>query len=195
MSNQMDEDVCVDLIGTLKSIKAAMEKRDSEELKELSNHTIHCSSIYQEKNALYIAMITYSISRIIKRNGAQEKHKTEFEDFINSMNNKLGSLIEFLEDRNFDKIDECIKEMFKEISDFDKYFGGYIKDVLDFSRVQKGTKIYEHGLSLSNVAELIGVSKWDLMEKVGEKKELDDKGAPENVKERLERLRKIIEKE
>lgn len=193
MVKYIDEEVCIDLIGTLKQIKYAIDGEDSESLRELSNHTIHCSSIYLEKRALYIAMITYSLSRIIEKGPIKKANEKEFKDFTDDMKNKIGNLINFLEERKFDEIDECIKKMLKNISDFDNYFGRYVKDVLDFARIQKGTKIYEHGLSLSSVAELIDVSKWDLMEKVGETKEFDD--PPENVKERFQRLKKIIEGE
>ncbi len=191
MVKEIEEEVCIDLIGTLKQIKYAVDAEDAESLKELSNHTIHCSSIYLEKRALYIAMITYSLSRIIEKGPIKKANKKEFEDFTKNMKNKIENLINFLEERKFQKIDECIKKMFKDVSNFDKYFGKYIKDVLDFSRIQKGTKIYEHGLSLSSVAELIGISKWDLMEKVGETKEFDS--PPEDIKERFQRLKKIIE--
>ncbi len=190
----MDEEVCKDLLETLKEIKKALTLKDAEELKELSDHTIHCSTLHHEKRAIYIAMITYSLSKIIEKGELQRKHSEELEDFINGMIENFGALIDFLEKRDFAKFENAIKNMLKDISEFDASFGKYVEDVLEFSKIQKGTKIYEHGLSLSSVAEMIGVSKWDLMKKIGETKVHEEIKPLTNVKERFEKLKKLLEK-
>ena len=88
--------------------------------------------------------------------------------------------------------------MMKKISDFDKSFSHYVTHVLEFSKIQKGAKIYEHGISLASVAEMLGISKWDLMRKVGELKEkprdVRRLGITKTPKQRLEELRKIGKK-
>ena len=94
--------------------------------------------------------------------------------------------------KNFDKFTGAIKSMLKEISDFDSSFGRYAEDILEFSKIQKGAKVYEHGLSLSSVAEMIGVSKWDLMKKIGEIKESGEVETPKTVKERFKRLKEMV---
>lgn len=190
----MNEEVCIDLTNTLKKIKKALDSMDANKLKELSNHTIHCSSIYHEKRPIYIAIITYSLSKIIEKAEIRKKYTEEFEDFMKGIIQNFEMLITFLEKRDFKKFNKAIKVMLKEISEFDSSFGRYAEDVLEFAKAQKGAKIYEHGLSLSSVAEMLGISKWELMEKVGETKIHEEILTPKSVKERLERMKKLIEK-
>ncbi len=190
----MNEEVVADLLGTLKKIKYALEERDAVLLKELSNHTMHISSIYHEKRTIYIAMIAYSLSKIIEKKGIERIHKEELNDFITGIVQNFGALMMFLEERDFQKVTDAIKGMLKEISEFDSSFGRYIEDILEFSKIQKGAKVYEHGLSLSSVAEMIGVSKWDLMKKIGEIKEHEEIETPRTVKERFERIKKMVKK-
>ena len=189
----MNEEAVIDLLDTLKKIRYALEERDAALLKELSNHTMHISSIYHERRTLYIAMMAYSLSKIIGK-GVEKAHKEEFEDFLNGMTQNLSALIRFLEEKDFQKVTDAITRILKEISDFDSFFGKYVEDVLEFSKIQKGAKVYEHGLSLSSVAEMIGASKWDLMKKIGEIKGHEEIATPQNVRERFEKLKKMVEK-
>ncbi|MCD6576052.1 MAG: hypothetical protein J7K73_02750 [Nanoarchaeota archaeon] len=192
--NPMSDELCEDLLNTLREIKAALELRDAPKLKELSDHTIHCSSIYKDKRAIYIAMITYSLSKILEKSEVQRQHSEELEDFMKGMDENFGALITFLENRDFEKFSKAIVSMLKEISEFDTSFGRYVEDVLEFAKVQKGAKMYEHGLSLSSVAEMLGVSKWDLMKKVGETKFHEELQTPKDIRERFRKLKQLLEK-
>ena len=69
----INEEVCVDLLGTLKKIKKALEAKNANELKELSDHTSHCASIYHEKRAIYVAMIAYSLSKIAEKGRVKKR--------------------------------------------------------------------------------------------------------------------------
>ena len=189
------EEVCKDMLETLKEIKQALVEKNPDRLRELSDHTSHCAAIYHEKRAVYVAMITYSLSQIIGSRPTQKEKISEYDDFVNGMTQNVEALITFLENRDFKKVDDAIVALLKDISNFDASFGKYVKDVLEFSRVQKGAKVYEHGLSLSSVAQMIGVSKWDLMQKVGETKvHEEDAEPPKGVKERFEKLKKLVKK-
>jgi len=192
MVEPMKEEVCKDLLETLNEIKKALELLDADELRNLSDHTIHCSAIHQEKRAIYIAIITYSLSKIIAKETIRKYHEEEFNDFIKGVSENLNALIDFLEKRDFEKVEEMIKSILKAIAEFDKSFGKYAQHVLDFAKIKKGAKIYEHGLSLSSVAKMLGISKWELMEKVGETKLHEEIVTPLSVKKRFERLKKLL---
>ena len=76
---------------------------------------------------------------------------------------------------------------------FDKSFSKYVERVLDFSKIQKGIKLHQHGLSLNTVAKLVGVSEWDLMKKVGETKERNTAElTSQKIKDRYNLARKIL---
>ena len=189
------EEVCKDLLETLKKIKSALVARDANQLKEFSDHTSHCAAIYHEKRAVFIAMITYSLGQIVERYKFSKEKSGDYEDFIIGMTKNVEALITFLGTKNFKKFDDAMFTILKDISEFDASFGKYVEDVLEFSRIQKGAKVYEHGLSLSSIAEMIGVSKWDLMKKVGETKvHEEDVESPKGIKERFEKLKKLVNK-
>jgi len=132
----MPDELCKDLLGTLKEMKHALELRDPNKLKDLSDHTIHSSSIYHEKRAIYLAMIAYSLSKIIEKGSIKRKHKIEFNDFLNGMVENFGAMINFLEQKEFEKFNGAIKSILKEISEFDSSFGKYAESILEFSKIQ-----------------------------------------------------------
>jgi len=44
----------------------------------------------------------------------------------------------------------------------------YIKDIFEKARINKAFKLYEHGLSSQQTAELLGISSWDLASYIGQ---------------------------
>ena len=69
-----------------------------------------------------------------------------------------------------DQLDEYYKTMsslLKEIGETDKRIGQYIEEVIRYAMVRKGSRIYAHGISMGRVAELLGISEWELMERTG----------------------------
>jgi predicted transcriptional regulator len=43
-----------------------------------------------------------------------------------------------------------------------------VQDVFQKARINKASKIYEHGISMGATAELLGISLWDLSSYVGQ---------------------------
>jgi DNA-binding FrmR family transcriptional regulator len=168
-------EVCKDIIAVLAEARGALLKYDSRVLSEASNHTIHCIGVYQSQRALYAAIIIYALSKIVEKETVKEQHPEEFEDFVRGMAENLEAAAEFVEKKDFKKFDSAVKGMLEQISEFDKSFSSYVQKVIEFAKLKKGASIYEHGISLSSVAKMLGVSKWDLMEKVSETKVYEKK--------------------
>ena len=55
------------VIKILEQAKQAIKKQDVIKLKDLSNKTIHSASIYQDPDNIAVAIILYSLSKIIER--------------------------------------------------------------------------------------------------------------------------------
>ena len=151
------------------------EEKDVIELKELSDHTLHNTSIFQDKDSVSIAILVYSLSKIIERKGY--------------VDNKIGIMLkqskDYLEKNNFNAYDKTIKDIFKAISKIDAQLKMYIQEVIDQAQIKKGTRIYEHGISLAQAASILGISQWDLMGYVGKTKIIDVAQKRTDVKERL----------
>lgn len=188
-----EEEVKKDILDVLKNIREGLKERSAQKLHTWSNHVIHCASIHTDLRAVYVSIITYALAKIIEKEESM-RNKPEWADFINGMLANIDALIELLERNEMEKFDSALNDTMKIISEFDKSFSKYVQRVLEFAKIQKGAKIHEHGLSLSSVAQMIGVSKWDLMEKIGETKVSEVK-AKKTTRERYEEVKKIMKKE
>lgn len=192
MPEEMPEGLKEDLIDVMMHVKDALERLDINELSKWSNHVIHSAAIYQDQRAIYVGIIAYSLAKSInKKPPAKERWNT----FITNMLKELVLAIEYLEKNKVKKFDLLIKSMLKRIADFDKSFSDYVEYVLDFSKVQKGARIYEHGISLGSVAKMVGINKWELMKKVGERRTKEHKFlVTKSSKKRLQELKRILKK-
>lgn len=184
-----------DILDVLRNVKVALDKRNAQELLEWSNHLVHTLSIHNEPRAGYVSIIAYALGKLVEKESTMKEHAKEWEDFLEGMESNIGASISFLEKDNIKSFDSAIKNMMKLISEFDASFSKYVQEVLEFSRVQKGAKVYEHGLSLASVAKIIGVSQWELMKKVGETTTHEHEGlVTKSPKERYEEVKKIMKK-
>ena len=85
-----------------------------------------------------------------------------------------------------------IKKVLKRISMFEKKIGKYITEVLRQARIKKGGRIYEHGLSIGLSAQLMGISKWELMDYLGATKVSDISDEITLMKVRLDNARRMF---
>ena len=79
----------------------------------------------------------------------------------------------YLEKNNDKKYREIIKNILQHIGKIDDKLKLYIDDVLDKAKIVKGSKLYEHGVSIERAAELLGISQWELMSYVGKTQIID----------------------
>lgn len=157
----MEEIVKKDLLAVLKDTLNTLKQSvpSIAELKELSNHTIHNASIFQDEHSVSIAILIYSLSKIIER----VKDKFDY----SKIKNLLALAIEYLEDDNIESYHDFMAQIFSIISKTDIKFRVYIQEVIRQASVRKGSKLYEHGISASKTAQILGISPWDLYNYLG----------------------------
>ena len=78
------------------------------------------------------------------------------------------------------------------IMDTDQKLKHYIDQVIDFAEVKKGSKIYDHGISLAQTASLLGATQWELMEYLGTTTIEDHFREETSVEKRLQTARKLF---
>ena len=140
MVQGFNDEVCEDLIKTLTEIEKALKQRDGDLLNNLSDHTIHISTIYLEKRTVYIAMISYSLGKIIAKSKFNKEYLKNLDPFLELILKDISELIDCLKNKNFKGVDETIEVLLKEISDFDSSFGSYVQKIIEFARIKKGSK-------------------------------------------------------
>jgi len=154
------------VIEILEKAKRAIKEEDVIEIKNLSNHTIHTSSIYQDPDNINIAVILYALSKIIERTHYQDLGgwKKFEKTYTGSIDNALIAL-----KRNDI---EVYRDQIEQIKDAIKFLSGhlkiYIEQVFRKAQINKASRIYEHGISLEKTAKILGVSLWELNSYVGQ---------------------------
>lgn len=174
------ENVAINVATVGSAIKAIKEK-DNNKLKELSNHIIHDASVFQDESSLSIAVIIYSLSKIIERKG----------NISPAIIIGLEKLKIDLQQQNEDLSKRTLKSLVQKIAQEDNRLKIYITEVLDQAKIKKGGKLYALGLSISKSAELLGVSYWELANYVGKTTSGDVKPRI-NSRERLRYAMKLF---
>ncbi len=166
----MHEHVRRDLYYLLKRIYFALKRGDSAKLKFLSDTTVHNTSIFQDEDSISIAVIAYTLSKIptLKTIGAPE-----FEARKENILLMLKRAIISLKKGRIKEYHNAITSIFGLLKQVEKHFGIFVKEVVEQARTKKGSKVYEHGISLGRVAEMMGISQWELMDYKGNTKAVD----------------------
>jgi len=169
------------ILRILQETKEAIKKEDIIKLKELSNQTIHTASITQDPDNIAIAVIVYSLSKIIERG----QHK-KTESFCKNVLISIDKAISSLEKNDSEKLKEDLGTIRIAINKCSKNLKEYIQDVFRKASINKASKIYEHGISMEKTAHLLGITMFELAGYAGQK---EIKDVPEtetlNVKSRI----------
>ncbi len=181
MTNIIFEDILQILIKAIKILEVK-EKTDSAELRDLSNYTVHNASIFQDEDSISIAILVYSLSKVIERKGIS--------NYV-VLSGLLKDAKENLENGKIEKYREKIKELFAFISKIDNELKLYIGEVINQAQIKEGSKLYEHGLSSARASEILGISQWELMFYIGKTK-LSEVKEEINIKERLDYARSLF---
>jgi len=159
-----------DIISILRKALSLLKQEDAVALDELSNHSIHDASIFQDENSISIAIVIYSLAKIVHRSKSNPEY---WEEVCKKIESDLEEARFFLEKDQEDTYKEKIKDLLKSIGKVDDKLKLYIEDVFYKAKIVKGGKLYEHGVSMGRAAELLGISQWELMSYVGKTKIID----------------------
>ncbi len=182
----MDALVKKDILKVLSNVANILEieeEKDIVEIRELSNHTIHNASIFQDEDSISIAILIYSLSKVIER----REGKLNYQNLLRLIQDAKKNL-------EYDRIDvyrKTIKKLFNFISTIDTKLKLYIEQVINQAEIKKGSKLYAHGISLGRAAAILGISQWELMFYIGKTKLTDVKGGVD-VKTRLNYARSLF---
>jgi len=180
----MQDIVKKDILSVLRQAIEILEKKDFNALSELSNHTVHDASIFQDDDSVSIAVLIYALSKVIQR--CSEKGIDY--NRIPALLKKAEELLNKEEEKRYA---DAVKQLFSEVKKLDEHLGLFITEVLDKARIKKGSKLHEHGISIARTSELMGISQWELMTYVGKVAETPEKPAV-SVAERLSFARELF---
>lgn len=155
----------IELVRLLKKTYSYFRKKDIKKLRALSNHVIEDASIYQEDYIISLAIILYTLSKILEK--GDYENNPGWNSFYKNSINDIKKLIHYITKSKFDDYSETLKKFLAEIKSLDKKVPMYIEELLNSSRIKKGSSVYSYGISLGRAAEMLGISKWELMNYIG----------------------------
>ena len=164
----MEKEEIIHLTNLLKSVQNALIKKDAVQLKNLSNQTLHSSSIHQHRGLIAIAVISYALSKIIERGDFKEI--ANWNVFVKKFNAALSLAISALKKSDFDEYGKQIQHARRHLEEVSTNLKSYMKEIIQKARINKASRIYEHGISLEQTAKLLGITQWDLSEYTGRSK-------------------------
>lgn len=180
----MNPEVSSTMKNHIHQIIKAINSRNASKLKRLSDMSVRNASIYQDEDSVSFAVIIYSLSKIIDRNRDEESKRLE--KFYDDVCSSLKKIRGFIEDENEDKYKAQLKMIFASIEEIDDQLATYIQEIIEKSRITKGSTMIQHGISSAQSAQLMGISRWALIDYLGKTKafDLEIEGIP--IKDRLD---------
>lgn len=163
------------VLRILKETRKSIEEGKPHEIKLLSDQTIHSATISQDPDNIIVAVLVYSLSKVLER-----EHYREMEgwaEFYDSMTKDLSLAIQNLEKDDLEKTRIHLGKIRNSLNKISSDLGRYVKDIFRKAEINKAFKLYEHGLSSEQTAELLGVSLWDLASYIGQSNIGDSKFA------------------
>ncbi|MEK6855358.1 MAG: hypothetical protein AABX73_04005 [Nanoarchaeota archaeon] len=173
------------IVHVLKEIKQYLAENNAIKLKELSNHTIHSASTYQDAGSITLAVLVYTLSKLIERE--DYKKIKDWREFIKKLNAIIDKSIAEIEKNNQKEYEEVFVNSRKLLESVSPNLKKYIEEVIRKASINKGSKIYEHGISLEQTSRLLGITQWELSEYIGQKNLPETKPSMTiNIKKRAE---------
>ena len=171
-----------DILNGLRQAVTIIKKGELFKLRELSDRVVHNATIFQDKYSITIAVTIYSMSKIYQS-------KKDVDLFLLP---HLDDAIKYIEEGKINLYESEIKHIIKDISKTNNKTKYYIQEVLERAQIKKASRMFEHGISMGQVADSIGISIWDLMDYIGKTRIVDDFGHNLNMKKRLEFTRGLF---
>jgi uncharacterized protein YjgD (DUF1641 family) len=178
----MDKTVKEDIITVLENSIKAIKNADIVALREESDHIVHASTIYQRQESIQTAIVIYALSKILERG------KTIDARILDAMR----KAIDFITVDNYRGFNTEIKSMLDMISTVDDQLSKYMQHIITEAQIKKGSKVYEHGISLGQTAEMFGLSQWELMKYVGKTRMSEYMADTVPIEKRLEFARGLF---
>ena len=182
----MDPVVKEDILKVLVQAMELIEAEEFAELASLSNHTIHNASIVQDEDSLSVAVMMYTLSKVMQRCTARGISCPA--SIMRNLKKADAALVQ----DNEATFRDAIAQMMKDLKELDKKVKFYIEEVIDMAKIKKGSKLHEHGLSVQRAAAMLGISQWELMNYLGKTTIMEEGLTTKGVKGRLEFARGLF---
>lgn len=167
--NKKESQHIIDLLG---QARRALEKEDALLLKQLSDQTIHSASITQHTDFITIAVVLYSLNKIVERKAKMRIKR--WDSFVRKFSDELTKSIASLKEQDMQEFSRHLDHAQELMVSMSSDLRTAVEDVIKKAQLNKAGKMYEHGISLQQTARIINVSPWELVSYVGQGNTLEN---------------------
>lgn len=154
------------LIRILEGTIQAIKNNDVFTIRDLSNHTVNTASTTQDPDNIVIAVIVYSLSKILERKDYREL--TGWNRFYKNTLEYLSAAKDSLKSNKPAAFSKHLESIRKEIDHLSGKLKKYIQEVFRSAQINKASRLYEHGISMERTSKLLGITLWELANYSGE---------------------------
>ena len=154
MKEAVKKEILFDL-GKAVEILKKTDVGDSEELKQLSNHSIEDVAVHKDLDLISVTVLIYSMYKVLNSMNDEDK-----KDLVTELENARKNL----QQRNLGRYNRNIKLLFDLVRKSNAAVKVHLQDVMNAARIKKGAVLLRKGLSIGQAAGLMGLSNWDLQE-------------------------------
>ena len=154
------------ILRIFQETKQAVAAGNSVQIRNLSNQTTNTAALTQDPDNIAAAVVVYALSKIIEREDYRSLPGwNKFYKIYLSAIDKIIDAVKRQDDKayrnNIGIIRGAIGKLSGKLKD-------YIQDVFRKAEINKASRIYEHGISMENTAQLLGVSLYELANYAGQ---------------------------
>ena len=168
---QIEKKECENAVLVLTEAKKAIKNNDSLKLKELSNRVTHSSCFYQDSGLIAITVLIYTLSKLIERE--DYKKIKSWPSVIKELSSIFDLAISALQKNNQEDYAKQMQKAREALESSSIDLKPYIESVIRNASINKANKLHEHGLSLEKTASLLGITRWELADYIGQKRTSD----------------------
>ncbi len=182
MEEAIKKEIIYDLNEAVK-IMEQRDKKDTEELKELSDHGIEDVAVHKNLDLISVTVLIYSLYKIIS-----SIPERDYQSIMKELRYAKNSL----EKNQLGKYNNNIKTLFQLIKKCNAKVKVHLQDVMEAAKIKKGAILFEKGLSIGQAAGLMGLSNWDLQSYTGKTTALEQHEENIPAKKRVAAALKIF---
>jgi len=179
------------LLGSLKTLRKALEGRDIPALRRISNSAIDTSAVDDGEDSFLLSLVSYMLSKLITKThywGIKEKSK-----FIGGVLKKMDRGVEALEGGDEAAYQRALRDAIGEMRSLELSDPRYVHNLEMKSRTKLASRLYAQGFSLSRAVAITGAHKRDLLMFTGRTLIADRTARTKTMEERLEHVRRIFQ--
>ena len=159
----------------------SLPRVNAADLKRLSNELAEDISLFHHRDAISVSVLSYSLYKIFSKNPLLERKALVV--LISDALKRLHTPVQFR---------TGIRKVFDELKKYDRDIGANILHTIRHAEIKRGLKVYEHGLSIGYAAEMMGVSRWEMMDYLGSRDIGDDVAYRVDARSRLQFVRGLF---